>query len=464
MMTTTSAEATRRTTFICFAAAFAGLLFGFDTAVISGTIEPVRIQFGMDVAVEGWFVSSGLLGCIIGVLIAGLLSDKIGRRWVLLLASVSFLVSGIGCALSHSAGPLINYRLVGGIGVGVASVISPMYITEFAPAAIRGRMVAYYQLAITLGILLAYLSNASLLAWSATLETDHPFLAWIFRDEPWRGMFMVMAVPSVLFIALIARIPESPRWMISKGKLSGALAVLRKTQTAQGAKDQYATIVHASAARKGSRRSVWIKQMRIPLLIGVMLCVFQQFSGINAIIYYGPRIFSEAGLTGDSALQAQVIIGVVNVLFTIVAITKSDKLGRRSLLVIGLIGMIFSLLTVGICFHTGYTDSLLLLSMLVLFIGCFALSVGPITWVLINEIFPDDLRVRAVSICTFALWTSVFMVGQFFPWLLDRVGVAGVFWVFAGFSILNLLFCLRVLVETKGKTLEEIEEIYVGIH
>ncbi|HMR18965.1 MAG TPA: sugar porter family MFS transporter [Sphingobacterium sp.] len=450
--------------FIGFASAMGGLLFGFETAVISGAIELVRVQFNLNTAMEGWFVSSGLLGCIIGVFVAGLLSDRIGRKNVLLFAGLLFLICSVGCGIAISTKSLIGYRFIGGVGVGIASVVSPMYITEFAPPRIRGRMVASYQLAITIGILLAYFSNAWLLSLSDTIQTDNAWLSWVFQHEVWRGMFLVMALPSLLFIVLIILVPESPRWLILKGKYSKARSILMTIQEKNIAEQQFEVIKKRSSLRKTSQRSIWSSSLRTPLLIGIMLCVFQQFSGINAIIYYGPKIFKEAGFAADGALYSQVIIGVVNVVFTLVAITQSDKFGRKPLLMVGLIGMIFSLLMVGLCFYTDNTQGLFLLGLLVVFIACFALSVGPVTWIIINEIFPDDVRTKAVSICTFSLWVAVGIVGQFFPWLLERVGPSGVFWIFAGFSAINLLLCRKMIVETKGKTLEEIEEVYVAPH
>lgn len=328
--------------FICLAAALGGLLFGFDTAVISGTVTLVKSQFGMDTTTEGWFVSSGLLGCIIGVFTAGIASGSLGRKKVLILSGLMFLLSGLGCALSATAGHLVLFRLIGGIGVGMASVVAPMYITEFAPAAIRGRMVAFYQLSITIGVLGAYLSNASIVTFATGLQSSVPAIDWLFSMEAWRGMFMVMIVPSIIFILMMLRVPESPRWLAS-----------RKEQIID----------------QKSGRSVFIKELRLPLLTGVLLCIFQQFSGINAIIYYGPKIFNAAGFDEDNALYAQVVIGVVNVLFTIIAITQSDRFGRKPLLITGLLGMIFSLVVVGICFQTGYLQGPLLLIMLLLFIG-----------------------------------------------------------------------------------------------
>lgn len=454
----------KRILFICLSVAFAGLLFGFDTAVISGTIEPVKKQFNMDAAAEGWFVSSGLVGCIAGVILAGMLSDWLGRRPALRLAAVAFLLSGAGCALAESAGLLAAFRIAGGIGVGIASVTAPMYITEFSPAATRGKMVAFYQLAITIGILLAYFSNALVASMASGTVDSASFFSWLFTTENWRGMFVMMSIPSIVFLLLLLLIPESPRWLIQKGQTNKALSILTKVITEQKAHEEITAVTNARNTKGGTTSSLFSKQYRVPLLIGITLAVFQQFSGINAIIYYGPEIFKKAGLAGDDALQVQVIIGVVNVLFTVIAILKSDKTGRKPLLIAGLSGMIVSLLVTGACFYFNYTSGLLLLMMILLFIACFALSAGPITWILINEIFPNEIRVKAVAVCTLALWLAVWMVGQFFPWLLHQVGAAGVFWIFAGCSFINLIFCLRVLIETKGKTLEEIEQIYIPAH
>lgn len=452
------------TSFICFAAALGGLLFGFDTAVISGTIELVSKQFNMNSATEGWFVSSGLLGSIIGVIIAGLLSDKVGRKNVLILSALLFLVSGVGCSWSNSATTLVWFRLVGGIGVGVASVISPMYIAEFAPAHSRGKMISLYQLAITVGILLAYFSNAYLVSLAAIGFNDNLLLSWLVHKEVWRSMFLVMAIPSLLFMSVLLLVPESPRWLLLKDKTDKALTILKAIRGENNAAVEYKTITASLTKNRLSSRTVFSKDIRSLLLIGILLAVFQQFSGINAIIYYGPKIFAAAGLANKDALYAQVIIGVVNVAFTAVAIFLSDKLGRKPLLVWGLSGIIISLAVVGTCFYTNYTSGPLLLIMLLLFIACFALSLGPITWILINEIFPSDVRGKAVSICTLSLWIAVWLVGQFFPWLLENVGAGGIFWIFATFSALNLFFSLKILVETKGKMLEEIEGIFAAAH
>ncbi|HEY6899862.1 MAG TPA: sugar porter family MFS transporter, partial [Puia sp.] len=391
-----------RTNFICLTVALGGLLFGFDTAVISGAVGLIKTQYVLDAAHEGWFVSSGLVGCILGVLITGMLSDRIGRRKTIVLSALAFLVSGIGCGFAGGFSVLVICRIIGGVGVGMASVVSPMLIAEFAPADRRGRMIAYYQLAITAGILIAYCSDAF-------------FLSMIKGGEPWRAMFLAMGVPSIVFLLLLSRVPESPRWLIAVGQKEKALAVLNVLRPGPDAAAEFSALAQADERHMTQRVSLGDKTLRIPLLIGILLAVFQQFSGINAIIYYGPSIFQAAGIGGSNALIFQVIIGVINLLFTIVAIRWSDKYGRKFLLTTGLCGIIFSLVLCGILFYSGHTGGILLLVLLLIYIACFAFSLGPVTWIIINEIFPTPVRVWAVSVCTLALWIAVWVVGQFFP-------------------------------------------------
>jgi SP family arabinose:H+ symporter-like MFS transporter len=449
-----NASVTFRTTYICTAVAFGGLLFGFDTAVISGAIGLIKSQFSLDALREGWLVSSGLAGCILGVLISGVLSDRKGRKRTILLAALAFLFSGAGCGLAGSVDMLIASRIVGGVGVGMASVVSPMLIAELSPADRRGRMIAYYQLAITLGILLAYFSNAFFLSWGQAHGVH----------EIWRPMFLAMIVPSIVFLLLLIRIPESPRWLVKTQKGDQALAILRRIRTIPAANKEYAEMEAASVKAAERRQSVLSGPLRLPLLIGILLAVFQQFSGINAIIYYGPGIFETAGIGGDNALIFQVIIGVINLLFTLVAIRWSDRWGRKFLLKTGLAGIVFSLAFCGALFYSGHTQGILLLVLLMLYIACFAFSLGPVTWIIINEIFPTQVRVKAVSICTLALWIAVWLVGQFFPWMLEKAGAGVTFWIFGGFSLLNYFFCWKVVKETKGKSLEEMESVFIAPH
>jgi SP family arabinose:H+ symporter-like MFS transporter len=456
-------QLTGRTNYICMAVAIGGLLFGFDTAVISGAINLVKTQFVLDSGMEGWMVSSGLLGCIIGVFTTGLVSDMIGRKKSIMMAGIMFLLSSIGCALAPVFTLLVIARLLGGIGVGMASVISPMYISEFAPASNRGRMISYYQLAITIGILLAYFSNALVLGISATHFND-VFLSWMLNREPWRAMFLIMCLPSLLFLAALWNVPESPRWLIAVNRREKAREILYTLRPKDEADKEIAEIESARDKTSKSPLSLLDPALRIPLIIGIVLAILQQFSGINAIIYYGPKIFETAGIPSTNALLFQVIIGAINLIFTLVAIKYADKYGRKTLLKYGLSGIILSLLLCGALFYTNHTQGYLLLVAILVYIACFAFSLGPVTWIMINEIFPTAVRVKAVSLCTLALWVAVWLVGQFFPWLLDRAGAAITFWAFAVFSIINLVFSLTVVKETSGKTLEEMNEVFISPH
>ena len=447
----------KRINYICYAVALGGLLFGFDTAVISGAISFVKTQFALDTVSEGWMVSSGLLGSIIGVFTTGIISDRIGRKKTIIIAAIMFLLSGFGCGFASSFTLLVAARMIGGIGVGMASVISPMYISEFAPADKRGRMVAYYQLAITFGILLAYFSNASILSLSHN-STNELFA------EPWRGMFLVMSLPSFIFLLLLIKVPESPRWLVEVNKQKEAQDILYTVRPKPAADKELSDIENAKSRTKNISLSLLHPSIRIPLIIGIVLAVLQQFSGINAIIYYGPNIFQSAGLDSSNALMFQVIIGTVNFLSTIIAIAYADKYGRKFLLKTGLTGIIISLVLCGFLFYTNNTQGILLLVLMMIYIICFAFSIGPVTWIIINEIFPTHVRVKAVTVCTMALWIAVWLVGQFFPWLLEKVGPAFTFWAFAFFSLINLIFSLTVVKETKGKTLEEMDTAFVAPH
>ena len=447
----------KRTNYICFAVALGGLLFGFDTAVISGAISFVKTQFALDTVSEGWLVSSGLLGSIIGVFTTGIISDRLGRRKTIIIAATMFLLSGFGCGFASSFTLLVIARLIGGVGVGMASVISPMYISEFAPADKRGRMVAYYQLAITFGILLAYFSNASILSVSGNSSSE-------LLAEPWRGMFVVMCVPSIIFLFSLIKVPESPRWLVEVNRQADAQNILYTVRPKAAADKELSDIQNARSRAKTASVSLLHPSVRIPLIIGIVLAVLQQFSGINAIIYYGPNIFQSAGLDSSNALMFQVIIGTVNFLSTIIAIAYADKYGRKFLLKTGLTGIIVSLILCGILFYTNNTQGILLLVLMMVYIICFAFSIGPVTWIIINEIFPTHIRVKAVTVCTMALWIAVWLVGQFFPWLLEKAGPAYTFWAFAVFSLINLIFSLTIVKETKGKTLEEMDTAFVAPH
>lgn len=449
--------------YICLAAALGGLLFGFDTAVISGTISFVKTQYALNATSEGWFVSCGLLGCIIGVIACSFLSDKIGRKKVLIQSGIMFLISSVGCAFAPTFDLLVLARLIGGIGVGMASVVAPMYIAEFAPASSRGKMIACYQLAITVGILLAYFSNASVLALSKMPQTD-AFLQYFLQKELWRPMFLIMGIPSAVFAIMLAAVPESPRWLFSVNRKEEAAGILSAVKGAETARDELIVMGETAAKHTDKQRSLSDPSLRLPLTIGIVLAILQQFCGINAIIYYGPKIFESAGIANTDALNSQVIIGVINVLFTFVAINNADKYGRKFLLLSGLTGIVASLVVCGALFYVHSNNSIVLLGSILTFIACFALSLGPITWIMINEIFPTEVRGKAVSLCTLILWLAVWVVGQFFPWLLEQAGPAVTFWTFAFCSSLNMLFSWKVVRETKNKSLEEMETLFVAPH
>ena len=441
-------------------ASLGGFLFGYDTAVISGTIGFVTRQFSLDAIREGWYVSSALVGCVAGVAVAGWLSDKFGRRRVLLLSAALFSVSAIGCALAIGHFDLILYRLIGGIGVGVASMLSPLYIAEISPARVRGRMVALYQLAITVGILTSYFANAWLLGYSESAAAGEGLLNLVFVEEVWRGMLGAETIPALLFLMLLLVVPESPRWLVTRGRVVEAKHILART--GNDADRQIREIEETIAHEPESWKLILQPGIRYALVLGAVLAFLTQVSGINAIIYYGPRILEEAGFTLGDALGGQVVIGIVNVLFTFVAIYSIDRFGRRPLLIAGVSGIVASLIVVGLLFRTGTTEGPWLLAFILLFIACFAFSFGPVIWVLLSEMYPTRVRGRAMSFATLTLWVGTALVGQLVPWMLQTVGPHGTFWIFAALCSPAIYLAWKLLPETRGKTLEEIEAFWLG--
>jgi len=443
--------------FIAGSAALGGFLFGFDTAVISGTIPFVTVQFNLDAIMEGWFVSSALVGCIAGVSIAGKASDTFGRKKVLIFSAILFSISAFSCMIAGTSVFLFIYRIIGGVGVGVASMLSPLYISEISPPRIRGRLVALYQLAITLGILVAYFSNAGLQSLSDGYESSIDFKQWIIGKEVWRSMFGTELIPAILFLILLYFIPESPRWLIAVSEKESARKIMVNVGGKENADRQLNEITKVLNTEPGTIKELLKPGLRIALIIGVVLAITSQFSGINAIIYYGPRILSQAGFTISDALGGQVTIGLVNVVFTFVAIFTIDRFGRRRLLIIGVSGAVLSLLATGIMFHIGITTGIAVLLPILIFISCFAFSFGPVVWVILSEIYPTKIRGRALSIATLSLWLANAIVGQLVPLLLERFGPAVTFWLFALLCSPAILVAIKWLPETKNKTLEEIE-------
>jgi SP family arabinose:H+ symporter-like MFS transporter len=441
---------------VCLVAALGGFLFGFDTAVISGTISLVKSDFNLNPVSEGWFVSCALLGCIIGVSWSGKLSDQYGRRIVLIISAVLFLISAIGCMFSASFGGLIIFRLIGGLGIGVASMVSPLYISEFAPSRLRGMMVSLYQLALTIGIVLAYFSNAYL-ASHATDTYSSEAMAKIFSAEVWRAMLGLGAVPAAVFLLFLFMVPESPRWLLLKGKIQQAADILVKIDGPEAARQEISAFQNQSDAKNTSVKELFTPVYRKALWIGLLLPFLSQVCGINAVIYYGPRILEQAGFTLNNALGGQVTIGLVNVVFTFVAIFTVDRWGRRPLLFAGVFGAVISLLTIGTLFALGITSGPWILLFILTFIACFAFSFGPVCWVVVGEIFPNAIRGKAVALATLSLWIGNFLVGQLTPVMLEGLGSSWTFWLFALCCSPALLLTWKLIPETKGRTLEDIE-------
>jgi SP family arabinose:H+ symporter-like MFS transporter len=448
---------------LAIVASLGGFLFGYDTAVISGTLAFVRSQFSLEAAMEGWYVSSALVGCIGGVSAAGWLSDKFGRKIILLLAGILFSISAIGCAASGSFTTLILYRIIGGMGVGIASMLSPLYISEISPPGLRGRLVALYQFSIALGILCSYFVNARLLNNSVVGSMNTEALELIFKDEVWRAMLGMEAIPAILFFILVTTIPKSPRWLVVNGQIEKASRILSRIVGPESAASEIKEITDTVGAEKNSLRMLLEPGMKLAVLLGVSLAVLQQFTGIDAVIYYGPKILEGAGFGMSEALGSQVIIGSINLSFTILAILMIDKFGRKPLLITGTAGMLVSTIAIGLLFAFDLAEGILLLSFILVFIACFAFSLGPVVWVILSEIYPTRIRGRTMSIATFAVWVGTATLGQLIPISLENLGPAITFWIFALFCIPTLYIGIRLLPETKGKTLEEIERYWLNL-
>jgi MFS transporter, SP family, xylose:H+ symportor len=437
-------------------AALGGLLFGYDTAVISGAIGFLRAHFDLGPAETGFAASSALVGCIGGAAIAGSFSDRFGRKHALILAAVLFAVSAVWSAVPETLMEFNIARIIGGIGVGMASLLSPLYIAEIAPASVRGRLVSFNQFAIVSGILIVYFVNYFI----AGLGSDEWNIA-----QGWRWMFGSEALPAVLFFGFLLFIPESPRWLVKQGDSRQALTILTKLSGAHRAAVELQSIQEA-IAMEGSKTSELLRPgMRKALIIGVTLAVLQQITGINVFMYYAPEIFKQLGAGTDIALLQTVVVGAFNVVFTIVAIRKVDRLGRKPLLIIGAAGMGLCLSGLGLAAYYA-TTAIWVLLFVVGYIACFALSMGPVVWVVLSEIYPTRIRGRAMGIATLLLWSANFLVSQTFPiinehaWLVDTFHHAFPFWLYAVFCAVTIAVVALLVPETKGKSLEEIERLW----
>jgi MFS transporter, SP family, arabinose:H+ symporter len=429
---------------ISTAAALGGLLFGFDTAIISGAIAAVEKHFVLNDVWLGFAVSSILIGCGIGAAITGWLCDQLGRKKVLFICGVLFAVTGIGTGMANSLTVFLLFRICGGFAVGAAAMASPMYIAETVPAHQRGRMVAVYQLAIVAGILLAYFSN-----WLLSSNTVNG----------WRWMFASQAVPSVLFLISLLLVPESPRWLIGQNNITAAKKIVEQI----GGKLYASTAIQAiqqsfATQQKQQWQHLLLPKYRKVLWLGIFIAIFQQVTGINAILYYAPEIFKQTGVDSGNALLQTIGIGVAMLLFTFIAIGFVDKTGRRPLLFWGSAVMGMALCGVALCFHYNYFQNYLVLILIVLYIAGFSASLGAVTWVVLSEIFPNSIRAMALSLSTLILWLADFAASFFFPIANKRLGPTTTLLIFAALCFVYVVYIKIKVPETKGKTLEELEQ------
>ena len=430
-------------------AALGGLLFGFDTAVISGTIPFITEYFALDEFALGWAVGSILLGSAAGALFAGTLAETRGRRAVLFGCALLFGVSALGCALATTLTGFVVYRLIGGLGVGAAAVVSPMYIAELVPSAWRGRLVSLYQLAIVSGILLAYAANYG--------------LADVGEDN-WRWMFAAELAPTLLFFGMLFFVPETPRWLAGQGRNAEAGDVLARVGGSSFAEAELRAIAASFAGddEASELSQLFSARFRPIVVTGIAVAVFQQITGINSILYYAPTIFAETGLDTASSLLQTIGVGVVNVLSVLVAIAFVDRLGRRPLLLYGSLVMGGCLVAVALCFRYAYFDHYLVLIFMLLYVGAFGCTLGAVTWVYLSEVFPNRIRGLAMATATLMLWLANFVVTYTFPIMTSRLGTSATLLTYAGFCALACLYTWRRVPETKGKTLEEIERHLTG--
>ncbi|GHV66703.1 MFS transporter [Bacteroidia bacterium] len=453
--------------FLSVVAALGGFLFGYDTAVISGTISQVSAQFHLDAISKGWYVGCALIGSILGVSVAGYLSDRFGRKKIMILSAVLFSVSGLGCAISANITQLVFWRIVGGVGIGVVSIVSPLYISEVSAAKYRGRLVALYQLAITVGFLGAYIVNYVLLnvATGAATTIASPVVHKIFCSEVWRSMLGVETLPALFFFIIIFFIPESPRWLILKHRESNAkqtlLRIFRVETVADNELNETKKAVHTET--KSGWKMLMKPGIKRAVLIGSAIAILGQFMGVNAVLYYGPGIFESSGLSGGDSLFYQVMVGLANTIATVIAVSIIDKVGRKKLIYYGVTAMIVFLILIAFFFLQGEAlelPNVLLMLFFMAYIFCCAISICAVIFVLLSEMYPTKVRGLAMSISGLSLWIGTYLIGQLTPFLLETLSPAGTFIFFAFMCIPYILIIWKLVPETTGKTLEEIEQYW----
>lgn len=429
---------------VSLVAALGGFLFGFDTAVVSGAIVFLKKEFALNTVQTEIAVSSILVGCVLGAMFAGVVCDRFGRKNTLIGASALFLLSSIGAALPTGLWDFTIARFVGGLGIGVASMLSPLYIAEIAPPAARGRLVSLNQFAIVTGILAAYV------------------VSWVLAEgesaSAWRWMFGFAGIPSLLFMGALLFVPESPRWLIQKARPKEALDVLEKFSHRAQAVKEFGEIEKTIAQERGSFKDLLERRMRRPMVIAVGLAILQQVTGINTILYYGSMIFTEqAAQSTSSAMSANALIGGINFIGTIAAMLVIDRIGRKPLLLVAAAGMTLSLTALGFAFQAATPSPTLLLSLIMIYVACFAVGLGPGTWVVMSELFPTRVRGRAMSVATIALWVACLGISFTFLSLVNAIGPSGAFWLYGAMSFITVGFIWFLVPETAGKTLEQIE-------
>ena len=457
--------------FLTLVATLGGLLFGYDTAVISGTVKYLELSFvtplGLGEAAAnsllGFLVSSALIGCVIGGMLGGYMASKFGRRKSLMIASILFIISAIGSSYPEFGfgdgstdefiTQFIIYRIIGGIGVGLASMLSPMYIAEMAPAERRGSLVSWNQFAIIFGMLIVYFVN-----YFISLQGSEEWLS----TTGWRLMFLSETIPAISLLSLLFFIPESPRWLMMNNREKEATSIIEKVNCGVGVSEEVSNI---KASLKGSGSSKLTTYGITVILIGITLSILQQFVGINVVLYYAPEIFRNMGMGTDAALLQTIIVGLINLSFTTLAIFTVDKFGRKPLMIIGSIGMTVSMFTLGSTFFLESKGALSLVAMLC-YVASFAMSWGPVCWVLLSEIFPNKIRGKAMAIAVASQWVANYLVSWTFPmmdkssYLTEMFHGGFSYWVYAAMGILSALFMWKFVPETKGKSLEDMEKLF----
>jgi sugar porter (SP) family MFS transporter len=450
---------------ICIAAAMGGLLFGYDWVVIGGAKPFFEKYFQLgNEAASGWANSCALLGCLVGALIAGAASDRLGRKRLLIAAASLFAVTSVGNALAPDFAVFVAWRICGGVAIGLASALSPMYIAEVAPASMRGRLVAVNQLTIVIGILLAQAVNWSLARSLPPGSADEFIRVSWYGQSAWRWMFGLTAVPALLFFFSMFLVPESPRWLSKNGQPERARRILRRIggdAYAGAALADIRSTLAEEEIRRVNFRDLLGPGVKKVLTLGVVLAVFQQWCGINVIFNYAEEIFRAAGYDISDVLKNIAWTGSINLMFTFVALGAVDRRGRRPLMLFGAAGLSVIYLLMSLCYRAQVQGWPLLLLVLAA-IGCYAMSLAPVTWVVISEIFPNRIRGAAMSVAVTALWIACFLLTYTFPMLNRRLGPAGTFGLYAVICVAGFLFILRKLPETKGKTLEQIERELTG--